>query len=82
MREGREPEPRARVCMCVCATHRRGGIANKSNTAIKCGGPLIRSARLETKRILASLPLFLLPRSWKEPVFRGACDSPRRALPS
>lgn len=54
MREGREPEPCVR--MCVCNTH-MGGMSNKSITATKSGGPLIRSSWLGTKRILASFPL-------------------------
>lgn len=50
MREGREPEPCLRECVCVNTHTHEGGIPNKSNIAIKSGGPSIRFTWLETKR--------------------------------
>lgn len=82
MREGREPEPCVCLCVSVCATH-EGGISNKSDIAIKSGGPSIRSTWLETKRILASFRfLFSSLGAGRSQVFGGACDSSGRALPS
>lgn len=83
MREGREPQPCLRRCVCVNTHTHEGGIPNKSNIAIKSGGPSIRFTWLETKRKnprLLSAFFFSSLGARRSQVFHGACDSPGRAL--